>query len=263
MWGYCIARRLTAAWRAGGEVEVAGARCGAGGEGRGLETGRGLLVVCCGWLAVSAYAVEHAVEHAVARGVARGMPGRSKDPVNGRPYVEASAPEFVAWYEARNWRISREWLSAHVGLITPVAAGSLLRAAGTARSQNEPEIADELALHARLLDLSQHHGIDDAYRSLIGNEAFKDPDTPSRTELMALIREWINTPSWGESRIYLGAHPSIISDEGAALLRTAYHSLQDDEERATIRNHMEILRLVREYGLIEGYQRFTLENWPS
>ena len=46
-------------------------------------------------------------------------------------------------------------------------------------------------------------------------------------------------------------------------MRMAYHSLQDDEERATIRDHLEILRLVREYGLFEGYQRFTLENWPS
>lgn len=191
------------------------------------------------------------------------MPGNEKNPTDGFAALEMLAPEFMPWYEARSWRISREWLNAHQRLITPTAASNLLRAAGAARSGAMPAAADELTLHARLIDMSLHQGVDAAYRALIGNDAFKDPNAPSRTELMAQVRDWMNTPTWGESRAYLGVHHAIISDEGDALMRMAYHSLQDDEERATVRDHLELLRLVREYGIFEGYQRFTLENWPS
>jgi hypothetical protein len=186
------------------------------------------------------------------------MAEQPREQTNGRAYIEACAPAFLPWYEMRNWRLSREWLAAHADLITPEVAGDLLRAAGTARAREEDDNADDLALHAKLLDQARHLGVDTAYRLLIGAEAFHDPNAPTQLALLAQIREWMNTPNWIESRVYLAGHLAIVSDEGVKLIRDSYHLLTDAEERATIREHLGILRLVREHGVTEGYRRFLL-----
>lgn len=186
------------------------------------------------------------------------MAEQTREEASGRAYIEVCAPAFLPWYEMRNWRLSREWLAAHTDLITPDVAGEVLRAAGTARAREEHENADELALHAKLLDHARHLGVDTAYRLLIGPEAFHDPNAPTQLALLGQIREWMNLPSWIESRVYLAGHLAIVSDEGITLIRDSYRLLPDAGERATIREHLGILRLVREHGIIEGYQRFLL-----
>ncbi|HEX9038498.1 MAG TPA: hypothetical protein VF808_16060 [Ktedonobacterales bacterium] len=178
----------------------------------------------------------------------------------GKAYVEENAPPLVAWYGMPNWRLSREWLNAHPHLLTSQVAGALLRAAGTARGRGEQESADDLALHAQLLDNALHLGIDVAYRALIGPDAFQDTAAPSETALMTQIREWMNTTHWAESRAYLEAHLALISTESDALIRETYHQLHDEDERATFREHLSLLRLVREHGIAGGYQRFMLER---
>lgn len=177
-----------------------------------------------------------------------------------RPYMEKAAPDLVTWIEMRNWRLSREWLNAHKGVLTPHAAGAMLRAAGEARAQQEHGAADALARYAHLLDYAQYFSVDEAYHKFVGDEAFHDASMPGQAALLAHIREWMNTVNWAESRAYLEKHLAIISDEAEALIREVYHELGDGDERATIREHLSILRLVREYGLVEGYQRFMLEH---
>lgn len=176
------------------------------------------------------------------------------------PYVEKDAPEFVAWVEMRNWRLSREWLNAHTRLITPRVAGNMLRAAGAARARGERETANSLALYAHLLDYALHISVDAAYEKLVGDEALEDADPPTQAVLLTQIRDWMNTVTWGESRAYLEGHLAIISVEAESLIRDTYHQLGDGDERATIREHLSILRLVREYGITQGYQRFMLER---
>jgi hypothetical protein len=177
-----------------------------------------------------------------------------------RPYVEKDTPDLVTWIEMRNWRLSREWLSAHKNVLTPHAAGAMLRAAAVARAQQEHGAADDLALYAQLLDYAEYFSVDEAYQKLVGDEAFQDANMPSQTALLAQIREWMNAVNWAESRAYLEDHLAIISTEADSLIRAVYHELGDGDERATVREHLSILRLVREYGVTEGYQRFMLER---
>ena len=70
----------------------------------------------------------------------------------------------------------------------------------------------------------------------------------------------MNTATWIESRAYLSAHLAIISDDGVAAIRDAYHTLTDEGERATIREHLGLLRLVREYGITEAYRRSLMDR---
>ncbi len=193
------------------------------------------------------------------------MPGKPKDPFGCYVYFKVSAPELLPWYETRSWRLSREWLNAHTGLITPAAASALalLGVADSVRTSAEAAIDDELLLHARLLESSLGENVDAAYRALIGDEAFHEPNAPDHAELMRLMREWMNTPNWGESKAYLGIHHTIICDEAAALMQMSITTLPDEEDRAIARDHLKILRLVREYGIFEGYQRFVREYWGS
>lgn len=179
--------------------------------------------------------------------------------------LERRSSLLAEWYATQTWPTSRAWLHAHLDELPTDAIEQLRSAAAEARADGDEVSADSIARHADILEHARREGVDAAYRTVVGEEAFASAseEDDARNHLIRVgqqVEAWIRTPDWDASREYLRAHPDLLGDTAATALQMLYEAQDDDGPRQIIADHQRLQRDARERGIDAAYDAFLREQ---
>jgi len=84
---------------------------------------------------------------------------------------------------------------------------------------------------------------------------------PNPERLLALLRDFINAPSWAASRRIVEGAPELLSDEADALLARLLAQYHDDPRAVRIlTEHRDLLRRCREEGIEAAFAALPLPS---
>jgi tetratricopeptide (TPR) repeat protein len=100
------------------------------------------------------------------------------------------------------------------------------------------------------------------------------PAAPTQEEELAeCLIEWVQTPTWADSRAFLEAHPQLLSDEAEQVLDDLSTHQEDEGARRTLEEHLALLRQSRTEGVAAAFaarirdeqvaRQAMLENVPA
>ncbi|GEM_PF-4214903 len=174
--------------------------------------------------------------------------------------VEEMPRPLKLWYHTPSWYASRMWLMQHHREFPRNSIEIFAQASHQARTHGFEMAAHLLRRHEQLLVEATQTGIDSAYRSIIGDEAFTPPSPTQSGESLDedaighyfdLLLAWLETPDWGTSRQFLHAHPELLSDVAEAVLEQMYQL--GTKDRPVIEDHQVLLRAARLKGIDQAY----------
>jgi hypothetical protein len=174
----------------------------------------------------------------------------------------AGLPDILKiWYKTPSWPASRRWLSEHLDELPPDAPEQF-ESAARAQESDLPQATAALQRHAALLREARATNVDSAYYAIIGNDAFAEEDeaTASLAALVSLLQDWLNTPDWNASRIFLAAHAAeLLTDDAEALLTLMSESEDDHDLQEILEDHANIIEGARQDGVDAAYEEFLAE----
>lgn len=105
----------------------------------------------------------------------------------------------------------------------------------------------DIAAHVTLLQRCRREGIEVGYRNLgRPDQAASDLD-PAIAQLLRTLIEWLLTPTWAASKMFLTEHAgALLNDQAETLLTTL---AQQQPDQAVFADHLVVLHTARSKGI--------------
>jgi CHAT domain/Tetratricopeptide repeat len=165
--------------------------------------------------------------------------------------------QVITWLQMPDWETSQTYLETHPRLLT-YSAEQILEALKSVQGNEQAQAM--IVIHQTLLQEARGGGIQAAYQRFLAPELEIRLSDQEQGQLLCQLEEWIMTPDWRQSQMYLETHPGLLTEAAEDLLASLQLGQQTDQVRTTLGQHQQLLRRTREEGITAAYQAVIISE---
>jgi tetratricopeptide (TPR) repeat protein len=182
--------------------------------------------------------------------------GQEASPAEGAPAPATHEAETLQnllreWLNIPDWTTSQVYLQEHPRLLGKQAEQVLEQ---LHQVPSEGEARELPSTRQALLHDARVWGIPGVCTYYQLAEQVATINAPERELLLQQVQEWLDTPTWEQSQVYLDAHPDLFTSAAEVLLAWLWQVEQTDAARVLLAQHLQLLQRAHIEGSAVAYR---------